>query len=448
MDEKDEIQKILTELEKLNAQLYHQKTQVDALRKRLTDLGVHTNNLNTPIQPHGSKVNWSAENFIGLRLIHFIGIIVLVIGLSIGVKYAIDKNLISEGMRVALAYGAGILLYLLSVTLKKKYRLFSAILFSGGMSSLYFTTYGAFVYYSLFSFVIAFIIMVVLTVFTVYQAIRYDSQEIALLGLVGAYGIPFLISKNSDRADLFFLYIAIINVAVAYLSIRKKWKSVCRVANAITIFLFMGWVIARFNGKWQTVGASYMCFFFLLFFITVIAIKIFHKTRFTLNDTYQVLLNDLALYISGLFLFGFSFDNSDISYITLALCIFAALQSALIYMKWPEELLMKRVLVSLALTFFILFIAFKWSGIVVTFLWLLCSVILFIVGVVIKSVPARLASIILMGITLVKLMAVDSLTFTTLEKILSYIILGVLLLIVSFFYQKFKDQLFKDEVKS
>src|SRR4051812_9236487 len=241
MDEKDEIQKILTELEKLNAQLYQQKTQVDNLRKRLADLGVNTTNLNAPVEPHGSKTNWSAENFIGLRLIHFIGIIVLVIGLSIGVKYAIDKNLISEGMRVSLAYSAGILLFVLSVSLKKKYKLFSAILFSGGMASLYFTTYGAFVYYSLFSFVIAFIIIVVLTVYTVYQAIRYDSQEIALLGLVGAYGIPFLISQNSDRADLFFLYISIINVAVAYLSIRKKWKNVCRVANAITIFLFMGW---------------------------------------------------------------------------------------------------------------------------------------------------------------------------------------------------------------
>ncbi|HEU0063684.1 MAG TPA: DUF2339 domain-containing protein, partial [Flavisolibacter sp.] len=348
MDEKDEIQKILIELEKLNAQLYQQKVQVDILRKRLADLGVNTTNLNTPVHSEGSKANWSAENFIGLRLIHFIGIIVLVIGLSIGVKYAIDKNLISEGLRVALAYCAGILLFILSVILKKKYKLFSAILFSGGMASLYFTTYGAFVYYSLFSFMIAFIIMVVLTVYTVYQAIRYDSQEIALLGLVGAYGIPFLISKNSDRADLFFLYISIINVAVAYLSIRKKWKNVGRVANAITIFLFMGWVIARFNVKWQTVGAYYMSFFFLLFFFTIIAIKILHKTRFTLNDTYQVLFNDVALYISSLFLFGFSFANSDISYITLTLCIFATLQSILIYKKWPEELLMKRMLASLA----------------------------------------------------------------------------------------------------
>src|SRR5689334_3220854 len=90
---------------------------------------------------------WPIENFVGLKLIQFIGIVVLVIGLSIGVKYAIDKNLISEFMRIALAYTAGSLLYVLSVRLKSKFLVFSALLFSGGMSSLYFTTYAAYVYY-------------------------------------------------------------------------------------------------------------------------------------------------------------------------------------------------------------------------------------------------------------------------------------------------------------
>jgi uncharacterized membrane protein len=95
---------------------------------------------------------FSLENFIGLRLIHLVGIVVLVIGLSIGVKYAIDRQLISEAARILLAYGSGALLYLLSWRLRRRYAAFSAILFSGAMASLYFTSYGAFVYYHLLSF--------------------------------------------------------------------------------------------------------------------------------------------------------------------------------------------------------------------------------------------------------------------------------------------------------
>ena len=99
------------------------------------------------------------ENFIGLRLIHFVGIMVLVIGISIGVKYAIDKELISETMRIILAYCAGLLLFILSLRLKKKYQLFSAILFSGSMATLYFTTYAAFVYYNFLPAMVTFLIM-------------------------------------------------------------------------------------------------------------------------------------------------------------------------------------------------------------------------------------------------------------------------------------------------
>ena len=78
------------------------------------------------------------------------------------------------------------------------------------MASLYFTTYGACVYYHFLTYTASFIIMIVLTIFTAYQALVYDRQEIALLGLVGAYGIPFLISPDRGHPELLFLYISII----------------------------------------------------------------------------------------------------------------------------------------------------------------------------------------------------------------------------------------------
>ncbi|HEY6953909.1 MAG TPA: DUF2339 domain-containing protein, partial [Flavisolibacter sp.] len=148
----DEIKQLQAELEQLSKEVQLHRQKIVQLQNRIAQL------TNTP-QPSAARPvqrrvepHFSLENFIGLRLINFIGIIVLVIGLSIGVKYAIDKNLISEGMRISLAYAAGLALYLLSLQLRKKYTLFSALLFSGGMASLYFTTYGAYVYYNMLSF--------------------------------------------------------------------------------------------------------------------------------------------------------------------------------------------------------------------------------------------------------------------------------------------------------
>ena len=204
MKEQQQIQKLQEELDLLKSQLDDQQARIEELQMHIIRL---SGGGAAPSYARSNKPTnaWSVEIFIGLRLIHFIGIIVLVIGLSIGVKYAIDQNLISQAMRIGLAYSAGIVLYLLSLKLRKNYILFSAILFSGALASLYFTTYGAYVYYNMISSTAAFIIMIVLTGYTVYEANRYNRQEIALLGLVGAYSIPFLISKNSERADLFFL---------------------------------------------------------------------------------------------------------------------------------------------------------------------------------------------------------------------------------------------------
>jgi uncharacterized membrane protein len=92
-----------------------------------------------------------------------------------------------------------------------------------------------------------------------------------------------------------------------------------------------------------------------------------------------------------------------------------------------------------------MFIAFNWDGFTVTFLWLLTAVLVFAWGVKIKSVRTRMASMTLIGVTLAKLLALDSMTFTTVQKVIAYLALGVLLLVVSFFYQKFRQQIFSDK---
>jgi uncharacterized membrane protein len=53
-----------------------------------------------------------------------------------------------------------------------------------------------------------------------------------------------------------------------------------------------------------------------------------------------------------------------------------------------------------------------------------------------------MTAILLMGITLLKLVLLDSLSFSPIQKIIAYVVLGILLLVVSFFYQKFRKQLF------
>ncbi len=88
---------------------------------------------------------------------------------------------------------------------------------------------------------------------------------------------------------------------------------------------------------------------------------------------------------------------------------------------------------------FVVFIALQWKGLVVTLLWLLTAVLVFGLGVVKRHSSLRMASILLMGATLLKLVLLDSLVFSTVQKVISYLVLGVLLLVVSYFYQKTRE---------
>jgi len=435
MSDAEELSRLREELEAMQRQLDAQAARIEALEGRTVVRPFTT-------APRHKESSFSLENFIGLRLIQFIGIIVLVIGLSIGVKYAIDRNLISTFMRIALAYGAGLVLYGLSVRLKKNFTLFSALLFSGGMASLYFTTYAAYVYYGLFSFAVSFGIMIFLTVYAVYEALRYDRQEIALLGLVGAYGIPFLISKNADRAELFFLYITLINAGVVFLCIRKLWNNVGRAAQVLTWILFIGWTSTRIRTDSLTTGWIFLIVFYLTFVVAVVGPRLWRAQPWSGKNRGQMLLNNIALYTGACLLSGVLGMDMELASVTLAIAAVTAAEGFIIRRVWPEEGRMAQAFGALALLLFVTFIGLRWDGFTVTLLWLLTAVVVFGLGFWLHSVTARLLALVLIGVTLGKLVLADSQRFTTVQKVIAYLILGVLLLVTSFFYQKFRQRIF------
>ncbi len=438
--QESELRELQEELARLQQQLGEHRNAILRLSQRIEQLG------GKPLP--ASRVQrelsgFSLENFIGLRLIHIIGIVVLVIGLSIGVKYAIDRELISEGMRIGLAYGAGVVLYLLSVRLRSKYGMFSAILFSGGMASLYFTTYAAHVYYQFFPYAIAFILMILFTIYSVLEAIRYNRQEIAMLGLVGAYAIPFLISRNSERADLYFLYISIINLGVVYVRIRQGWPNVARAAQYLTWVLFLRWASMSVAPADVGMGALFLCFFFALFQFAIIFPQRNTQKPMHVNDTYSLVLNNMAFYMGALMLYGYA-ESASLALITLLMALFTGAQAAGFYFLRPLENAAVRMLSALALVLFILFIAFQWSGFTVTLLWLLTAIVLFAWGFFMHTVSARMTAMVLTGVTLGKLIAVDSMRFSPVQKVIAYVSIGVLLLVASFLYQKYKEKIFQD----
>lgn len=261
-----------------------------------------------PIQPKAKvpivnkppTIKSDLEKFIGENLINKIGIVIIVIGVGIGAKYAIDNQLISPLARIILGYLMGIGLLGFAIQLKTKYQNFSAVLLSGSLAILYFITYSAYSFYDLIPQVLAFALMVLFTVFTVIAAINYNRQVIALIGLVGAYAVPFLLSEDSGRVAILFTYIAIINTGILVLAFNKYWKSLYYSSFALTWIIFYSWYSTQYNVI-EHIGLAmvFMFVFFVIFYLTFLAYKLIEKEEFTTIDILLLLANSFIFFGFG-----------------------------------------------------------------------------------------------------------------------------------------------------
>ena len=80
--------------------------------------------------------------------------------------------------------------------------------------------------------------------------------------------------------------------------------------------------------------------------------------------------------------------------------------------------------------------------------WLVYSIILMVAGILRRRRNIRLVAIGLFGLTILKIFIYDLSFLQTLYRIFSFMGLGVILLGVSYLYQKYKSIIIEDEVKS
>jgi uncharacterized membrane protein len=74
-------------------------------------------------------------------------------------------------------------------------------------------------------------------------------------------------------------------------------------------------------------------------------------------------------------------------------------------------------------------------------LWAVYSVVLIIIGFITRHAPSRICAIVLFFITIFKVFIFDLSSLESIYRIISFIGLGIILLLVSFLYTRFKDQI-------
>jgi hypothetical protein len=332
-----------------------------------------------PVEPTAKS---DLEKFIGENLISKIGIVILIIGVGIGAKYAIDNDLISPLGRIIIGYAFGFGLLGFAVKLKAKYLNFSSVLLSGAMAIMYFITFFAYSLYELFNQSTAFVLMLIFTVFTVASAINYSRQVIAHIGLVGAYAIPFLLSNNSGNYAFLFSYVAVINIGILALSVKKYWISLFYSSFVFTWLIYAAWYLTSFRADANfNLALFFAATFFLIFYLTFLAYKLVSKEDISAENVALITTNSFIFY--G---FGYSilsgrpdYENQLGLFTAGNAAIHFAFAFAVSHLKLVSRNLVY-LLSALVLTFITIAVPVQFDGNYITLIWTAEAAILFWIG--------------------------------------------------------------------
>lgn len=222
----------------------------------------------TTVHQASQKKENNIEKFIGENLISKVGIAITILGVAFGAKYAIDHGILSPQFRIVLGYLLGGILMFLSYRLKERYHAYSAILNGGAFAVFYLVTFFAYSSYGFIPQALAFVMMVAITAGTVYSAMRYDSQVLAQIGMVGAYSVPFLLSDHSGRVVILFSYVALINVGILVVAVMKSWRFLFYSSFIITWLMFGGWTLFGKESHQNGIAIFFLYVFTLIFWFT------------------------------------------------------------------------------------------------------------------------------------------------------------------------------------
>jgi len=332
----------------------------------------------------GINLNLKAdlEKFIGTNLMSKVGILILVIGVIIGAKYAIDKDMISPLTRVIIGYGISLGLLGLSIKLKEKYLNFSAILLSGSLSMLYFLSFISFSIYGFISQPIAFVLMLVFTAFTVLASISYDNKFIAIIGSVGSYAIPFLLSNGSGNVMFLFSYILIVNLGILFLSFRKQWKLLYYLAFVFTWLIVIVWIGTSYSlSKHFSLAFLFSIVFYFVFYATFLSYKLIRKELFLKSDVVMIMLNSFTFYAIGYgLLIGHSEGQYYLGLFTVVNAVSHFIVSKIVFKQKEGDVKLFYLAIVMVLVFITIAIPVQLDGSWVTLLWVVEAGFLFWLG--------------------------------------------------------------------
>lgn len=203
-----------------------------------------------------------------------LGVLVLMFGIAAAIKYAADAGWLTlpiEFRLAGIAAGAiaGLVWGLRSAAERPA---FGLSLQGGAIGILLLVVFAAFRNYDVLGAMPAFALIVVLVAGASVLAVKQNAPALAVLGFIGGYLAPVLLSTGSGNHVALFGYYAVLNAAVFAIAWKRPWRALNLVGFVFTFVIGAAWGAKYYQpDKFATVEP-----FLILFFLFFVAIPVLY----------------------------------------------------------------------------------------------------------------------------------------------------------------------------
>jgi uncharacterized membrane protein len=402
------------------------------------------------IAPSAFSHRGDLEARIGGSWFNRIGIIAIFLGVTFFLKYAVDNQWIGPAGRVLIGAAVGLAFLILGERLRKRYPSYAYGLTGGGIAVLYAAIWFASgKKYDLLSPAAAFALMAVVTATASLLAARYNALPIAVLGLIGGFLTPILLSTGVDNEAGLFIYIAVLDLGVLALAYSKQWRSLNYMAFISTVLMFAAWMV-----EWYEPDKLWTTIFFLTVLFAIFALLAVLYNVVNRRSTGWL---DLAMVFSNALLyFGTSYSLLDDEYYS-RLGLFALLVAAFYlglgyftYRRDREDPLLVFTFLGLGFLFSVLAVPIQFDQHWVTMGWAIEGAVMTWIGLRANDRTSRYGALVVFAIALSHWVMVDVHDFAYAagsqfvpllnRRALSGAVLVAALAAAAFFYRRYGEE--------
>jgi uncharacterized membrane protein len=225
------------------------------------------------------------------------GVGILFIGLAFLAKFASEHVHVSVELRLAGIAAVAIVLLIAGWRLRERRAGYAQVLQGGAVAVLYLTLFVAFRFYGVLAVGPVFALMIVVAALAAALAVLQDARALAMIGALGGFATPLLVSTGSGDHVALFSYYLVLDLGIAAVAWHKNWRLLNLIGFVATFIVATAWGVLKYQERHYTSSQAFLIAFFLLF----VAILLLPSRR-TIADSVAAQRGDA--WVNGCLLFG------------------------------------------------------------------------------------------------------------------------------------------------